>query len=99
MLEAANGLEFGLSAYVFTHDSKRRRRLVDALQYGAVSVNSILTYLPEAPLGGWKDSGIGTEGGIESLEPYTITKHANPIRAIATPPVPCRRSEIRSPAS
>lgn len=77
MLEAANGLEFGLSAYVFTHDGKRQRRLVDALQYGAVSVNSSLTHLPEAPLGGWKDSGIGTEGGIEILEPYTVTKHIN----------------------
>ncbi|MGO7076642.1 NAD-dependent succinate-semialdehyde dehydrogenase [Rhizobium johnstonii] len=77
MLDAANGLEFGLSAYVFTHDGKRQRRLVDALQYGAVSVNSSLTHLPEAPLGGWKDSGIGTEGGIEILEPYTITKHVN----------------------
>ncbi|MCO5734296.1 NAD-dependent succinate-semialdehyde dehydrogenase [Rhizobium sp. SSA_523] len=77
MLRAANGLEFGLSAYVFTHDGRRQRRLVDALQYGAVSVNSSLTHLPEAPLGGWKDSGIGTEGGIEILEPYTITKHVN----------------------
>ncbi|WP_071207916.1 NAD-dependent succinate-semialdehyde dehydrogenase [Agrobacterium vitis] len=77
MLEAANGLEFGLSAYVFTHDGMRQRRLVDALQYGAVSVNGSLTHLPEAPLGGWKDSGIGTEGGIEILEPYTITKHVN----------------------
>jgi len=77
MLEAANGLEFGLSAYVFTRDGRRQRRLVDALQYGAVSVNGSLTHLPETPLGGWKDSGIGTEGGIEILEPYTITKHVN----------------------
>lgn len=77
MLQAANGLEFGLSAYVFTHDGVRQRRLVDALHYGAVSVNGSLTHLPEAPLGGWKDSGIGTEGGIEILEPYTITKHVN----------------------
>ncbi|WP_276122384.1 NAD-dependent succinate-semialdehyde dehydrogenase [Pararhizobium qamdonense] len=77
MLHAANGLEFGLSAYVFTHNGKRQRRLVDALQYGAVSVNSSLTHLPEAPLGGWKESGIGTEGGIEILEPYTISKHVN----------------------
>lgn len=77
MLHAANGLEFGLSAYVFTQDGKRQRRLVDALQFGAVSVNGSLTHLPEAPLGGWKDSGIGTEGGIEILEPYTISKHVN----------------------
>lgn len=77
MLEAANGLEFGLSAYVFTRDGARQRRLVDALHYGAVSVNGSLTHLPEAPLGGWKESGIGTEGGIEILDPYLITKHVN----------------------
>jgi succinate-semialdehyde dehydrogenase / glutarate-semialdehyde dehydrogenase len=77
MLKAANGLEFGLAAYVFTNDGKRQRRLLDALQYGAVSVNGSLTHLPEAPLGGWKESGIGTEGGIEILEPYTVTKHVN----------------------
>ncbi|TCV57873.1 aldehyde dehydrogenase family protein [Neorhizobium sp. R1-B] len=45
MLHAANGLEFGLSAYVFTQVGKCQRRLVDALQYGAVSVNSSLTHL------------------------------------------------------
>jgi succinate-semialdehyde dehydrogenase/glutarate-semialdehyde dehydrogenase len=77
MLEAANALEFGLSAYAFTHDGARQRRLVDALQYGAVAVNGSLTHQPEAPLGGWKESGIDTEGGIEILDPYAITKHVN----------------------
>jgi succinate-semialdehyde dehydrogenase/glutarate-semialdehyde dehydrogenase len=77
MLEQANGLEFGLSSYVFTHDESRMRRLVDALQYGVVGVNGGLTHQPEAPLGGWKESGIDTEGGIELLDPYQITKHVN----------------------
>lgn len=75
MLEQANGLEFGLAAYVFTHDEKRRRRLVDALQYGAVGVNDAITHRAEAPLGGWKESGIGTEGGAEILAPYQKTKY------------------------
>lgn len=77
MLAQANGLEFGLSSYVFTHDEARLRRLVDALQYGVVGVNGGLTHQPEAPLGGWKESGIDTEGGIEILDPYQITKHVN----------------------
>jgi succinate-semialdehyde dehydrogenase / glutarate-semialdehyde dehydrogenase len=77
MLEKANRIEFGLSAYVFTHDAARRRRLIDALQYGVVGVNSSLTHEAEAPLGGWKESGIGTEGGIEILDPYLITKHVS----------------------
>uniref|UniRef100_A0A8J7VSS7 NAD-dependent succinate-semialdehyde dehydrogenase n=1 Tax=Coralloluteibacterium stylophorae TaxID=1776034 RepID=A0A8J7VSS7_9GAMM len=75
MLSCANRIEFGLSAYVFTHDAQRQRRLVDALEYGAVAINGALVHQAEAPLGGWKESGIGTEGGIEILEPYQTTKH------------------------
>jgi succinate-semialdehyde dehydrogenase / glutarate-semialdehyde dehydrogenase len=77
MLSEANGLEFGLSSYVFTHDGERQRRLIDALHNGVVGVNGGLTHQPETPLGGWKESGIDTEGGIEILDPYTITKHVN----------------------
>ncbi len=74
MLARANGLEFGLSAYVFTGDAARQRRLKDALHYGSVGVNDVVTHLPEVPLGGWKESGYGTEGGIEILQPYQKTK-------------------------
>lgn len=74
MLEQANGLEFGLSAYVFTNDATRQRRLKDALQYGTLGVNDVVTHPPEVPLGGWKESGYGTEGGIEILAPYQKTK-------------------------
>ena len=77
VLRGANGLEFGLASYVFTGDAGRARRLTDRLDYGAVSVKGALTHLPEAPLGGWKESGIGTEGGIEILQPYRRTKHVN----------------------
>jgi succinate-semialdehyde dehydrogenase/glutarate-semialdehyde dehydrogenase len=74
MLDLANGLEFGLSAYVFTQDAARQRRLRDGLQYGSIGVNDSLTHLPEVPLGGWKESGYGTEGGVEVLSPYQKTK-------------------------
>lgn len=74
MLARANGLEFGLSAYVFTNDGTRQRRLTDALHYGTVGVNEFVTHLPEVPLGGWKESGFGTEGGTEILAPYQKTK-------------------------
>lgn len=36
--------------------------------------DDVVTHPPEAPLGGWKESGYGTEGGIEILEPYQKTK-------------------------
>lgn len=74
MLAQANGLEFGLSAYVFTQDAARQRRLKDALQFGSIGLNDSLTHLAEVPLGGWKDSGFGTEGGAEILEPYQKTR-------------------------
>ncbi|NWD04139.1 NAD-dependent succinate-semialdehyde dehydrogenase [Pseudomonas gingeri] len=74
MLKRANGLEFGLSAYIFTGDVIRQRRLSDALQYGAVGLNDVVTHHPEVELGGWKESGIGTEGGSEILAPYQTTK-------------------------
>jgi NAD-dependent aldehyde dehydrogenases len=77
MLERANGLEFGLASYVVTNDVHRQRRLTDALEYGVVGVNGPLTHYPEAPLGGWKESGIDTEGGTEILEPYQRTKHVS----------------------
>lgn len=77
MLGRPNGLEFGLASYVVTNDAGRQQRLTDALEYGAVSVNGALTHYPEAPLGGWKESGIDTEGGIEILDPYLRTTHVS----------------------
>ena len=74
MLVRANGLEFGLSAYVFTNDEPRRNRLKDALHFGTIGLNDVPSHPPEAPLGGWKESGYGTEGGIEILAPYQKTK-------------------------
>jgi len=60
-----------------TNDVRRQQRLIDALEYGVVGVNGPLTHHPEASLGGWKDSGIDTEGGIEILDPYQTTKHVS----------------------
>lgn len=74
MLARANGLEYGLSAYVFTNDEPRRNRLKDALDFGTIGLNDVPSHPPEAPLGGWKESGYGTEGGIEILVPYQKTK-------------------------
>lgn len=74
MLREANALEYGLSAYVFSHDLQRREQIKNALQFGTIGLNDVPTHPPEVPLGGWKDSGYGTEGGIEILAPYQKTK-------------------------
>jgi succinate-semialdehyde dehydrogenase / glutarate-semialdehyde dehydrogenase len=44
-------MEFGLSAYVFTGDRVRQRRLADALQYGVIDLNDTVTHHPEVRLG------------------------------------------------
>lgn len=77
MLDKANRPEFGLASYVVTHDIGRQRRLTEALEYGVVGVNGPVTHYPEAALGGWKESGIDTEGGVEILQPYQRTKHVS----------------------
>lgn len=77
MLDRANRPEFGLASYVVTHDARRQRQLIDALEYGVVGVNGPVTHYPEAALGGWKASGIGVEGGVEILEPYQRSKHVS----------------------
>ena len=46
----------------------------DALESGMVGVNSIAISTPETPFGGVKESGHGSEGGIEGLGAYLVTK-------------------------
>jgi succinate-semialdehyde dehydrogenase/glutarate-semialdehyde dehydrogenase len=77
MVREANSLEFGLSAYVFSNDPQRRARIKDALQFGTVGLNDVPSHPPEVPLGGWKESGYGTEGGVEILDPYQKTKYVS----------------------
>lgn len=74
VVERANGVAYGLAAYAFTSDEKRATAIADALQWGMVGVNSLAVSTPETPFGGIKDSGHGSEGGIEGLEAYLNIK-------------------------
>jgi succinate-semialdehyde dehydrogenase/glutarate-semialdehyde dehydrogenase len=74
VVERANGVDYGLAAYAFTNDEKRATAIADALQWGMVGVNSLAVSTPETPFGGIKDSGHGSEGGIEGLEAYLNIK-------------------------
>jgi succinate-semialdehyde dehydrogenase/glutarate-semialdehyde dehydrogenase len=74
VIERANRLEFGLASYAFTTDDNKANALADKLESGMVGVNSLAISLPETPFGGIKDSGQGSEGGIEGLEAYQNTK-------------------------
>ena len=70
----ANSLPFGLAAYAFTTSSSTAAAVGDAIESGMVGVNSIAVSTPETPFGGVKESGHGSEGGIEGLGAYFNTK-------------------------
>jgi succinate-semialdehyde dehydrogenase/glutarate-semialdehyde dehydrogenase len=74
VVERANSLPFGLAAYTFTSSAQTANMMGDALQSGMVGVNSIAVSTPETPFGGVKESGYGSEGGIEGLQAYLSTK-------------------------
>jgi succinate-semialdehyde dehydrogenase/glutarate-semialdehyde dehydrogenase len=70
----ANRLPFGLAAYAFTQSAKRVNLLGEQLEAGMVALNSFLVSVPESPFGGVKESGHGSEEGIEGLEACLVTK-------------------------
>jgi succinate-semialdehyde dehydrogenase/glutarate-semialdehyde dehydrogenase len=70
----ANSLSVGLSAYAFTNSLEDAERLQRELDCGVLSINSFATPGADAPFGGVKESGIGREGGAESLDAYLVSK-------------------------
>jgi succinate-semialdehyde dehydrogenase/glutarate-semialdehyde dehydrogenase len=74
VVERANSLPFGLAAYAFTSSNSTAAAIGDAIESGMVGVNSIAVSTPETPFGGVKESGHGSEGGIEGLGAYLSTK-------------------------
>lgn len=70
-LELANGVKYGLAAYVWTNDIKRAINFSQAIESGMVWINSHNVRDLRTPFGGVKGSGLGQEGGYRSLEVYT----------------------------
>jgi len=70
----ANRLDFGLAAYAFSQSEKSIRQITSEVQSGMLSVNHVGLALPETPFGGIKDSGYGSEGGPEALDPYLLSR-------------------------
>jgi acyl-CoA reductase-like NAD-dependent aldehyde dehydrogenase len=70
----ANDSIFGLSGVVFGHDADRARAVARRIRSGTVSVNGGMYYGPDAPFGGYKQSGIGREMGVAGLEEYLESK-------------------------
>ncbi|WP_435661373.1 NAD-dependent succinate-semialdehyde dehydrogenase [Leisingera caerulea] len=71
----ANDSEYGLVAYVHSHDPRRIYRLSRALQYGMVAVNRTKVTGAPIPFGGTKQSGLGREGARLGMEEFTEVKY------------------------
>lgn len=70
-LELANGVRYGLAAYVWTSDLKRAHRFSQDVEAGMVWLNSHNVRDLRTPFGGVKASGLGHEGGYRSIDFYT----------------------------
>jgi aldehyde dehydrogenase (NAD+) len=73
-IRIANDTKYGLGAGVWTKDVQRAHRVAHRLKAGSVWVNSYRMISYNVPFGGYKQSGVGRENGLEGLEGYTQTK-------------------------
>jgi succinate-semialdehyde dehydrogenase/glutarate-semialdehyde dehydrogenase len=80
----ANSVPYGLAAYGFTNRADYADRMVEGIEAGNVSINTLEASLPETPFGGVKSSGYGREGGTEGLHNYMITKNVSHSLKIVT---------------
>ncbi len=76
-IERANSVPYGLAAYGFTNRADYADRMVDMIEAGNLSINTLEASLPETPFGGVKSSGYGREGGAEGLQCYTVVKNVS----------------------
>ena len=70
----ANRLPYGLASYAFARSLKTAMTLSQSVEAGMLTINHIGFARPELPFGGIKDSGYGSEGGLEGIEAYLNTK-------------------------
>lgn len=76
-IEKANSVPYGLAAYGFSNRADYVNHMIEGLEAGNVSINTLEASLPETPFGGVKSSGFGREGGTEGLHNYMITKNVS----------------------
>ncbi|MFE4812037.1 NAD-dependent succinate-semialdehyde dehydrogenase [Peribacillus simplex] len=74
-IKRANDSIFGLAAYVFTENITKGIKFTEALEFGIVGLNDGLPSVPQAPFGGFKQSGLGREGGHQGIEEFLEVKY------------------------
>jgi acyl-CoA reductase-like NAD-dependent aldehyde dehydrogenase len=90
-IRLANDSDYGLSATVWTSDKERGERVARQLEVGAVNINDVVTnaFAYAVPMGGWKQSGIGTRAGAAD----GIRKYCRP-QVITSPRIPTAAKEL-----
>jgi succinate-semialdehyde dehydrogenase/glutarate-semialdehyde dehydrogenase len=73
----ANSVPYGLAAYGFTNRVDYVDEMVERVEAGNLSINTLEASLPETPFGGVKSSGYGREGGTEGLHHYMVVKNVS----------------------
>ncbi|PLZ01105.1 aldehyde dehydrogenase [Burkholderia sp. WAC0059] len=74
LVEQANGTAFGLACGIWTESFKRAWRIGRAIEAGSVWINTYKQSVTSTPFGGFKNSGIGREKGIDGLRLYAQVK-------------------------
>jgi aldehyde dehydrogenase (NAD+) len=73
--ELANATDYGLVAGVYTQDIGRAHRFAREVDAGQIYINEYFAGGNETPFGGYKQSGIGRENGVQAIENYTQVKN------------------------
>ncbi|MFQ5614617.1 MAG: aldehyde dehydrogenase family protein, partial [Anaerolineae bacterium] len=73
-IERANGSIFGLGSSIWTRDLGKATRAAERLEAGYTWINSVTKIYDELPFGGFKQSGLGQEHGLEAIDHYMATK-------------------------
>ena len=76
-LEIANDVDYGLTASIFTNDFATAMYLSRKVNVGYVWINGTNTHFRNVPYGGFKNSGVGREEGLDELLSYTELKAIN----------------------
>ncbi len=75
VIARVNDSRYGLAAYVYTNDLSRSFRITEQLEYGIIGLNDALPSVPQAPFGGYKESGLGREGGHYGIDEFLEVKY------------------------
>ena len=74
LIRQSNNISYGLAAGIWTADYKRAWRVARALEAGMIWINTYKQFSTAAPFGGFKDSGLGREKGLQGIRTYQQVK-------------------------